>query len=428
MAARGSVGLVHAGRRKRLVVRCRFTAKSQNQAWAPARMSTVSIRFPGLGKSALSYAYTRRMTSASLFAHLVPKSQPSGAPPRVVSMVSRRSLLLLASVVQRNPSRLAGASRPHPPAAHPTHSQASASPSPVATRSYSATWPEGEACHPWARLPSPSRGQPQRHKPRALRRVRPMRPVARAMQKLLLRRLQLVHPSRSLLPVHLRQVHRTRCAACPCLHAIQLLVGAVASVQPPRRVLLPLCRRAVSRLCDPDKHLSNPDVFAQTALVRRSCWSQTARTTERPGRANRHLMVRLRRASAKTLLACYLPLPRNRVLERPCLAHATVVRLLLQGLAVPPAHAHRTLALAQARVATQWQTAGFKYYSPTLVSSWSFPSFPRAQRHTEVEKKKLAIINAASLFEIQTLCVCARIQGLSMMLIGCLLARGAVPK
>jgi hypothetical protein len=59
---------------------------------------------------------------------------------------------------------------------------------------------------------------------------------------------------------------------------------------------------------------------------------------------------------------------------------------------------------------TQWQTAGFKYYSPILGKLMVLLVVLKAQHHTEVEKKKLAIINPASLFEIQTLCVCACIQ------------------
>jgi hypothetical protein len=109
MAARGSVGPAHAGRRKRSVARFRSIARSPSPAWALPRAPVVSIRFPGAGKSALSCACTRRTSFASHFAHLALKSRRNN-PPRAVSRVSRRSLLLLALAAQRSRSRLAGAS------------------------------------------------------------------------------------------------------------------------------------------------------------------------------------------------------------------------------------------------------------------------------------------------------------------------------
>ena len=56
---------------------------------------------------------------------------------------------------------------------------------------------------------------------------------------------------------------------------------------------------------------------------------------------------------------------------------------------------------------------GKRQGSSTISRFWvrlySFASFPRTQCYTEVEKKKRALLNPSSLFEIQTLCVCARI-------------------
>src|SRR5258708_5899913 len=108
MGVRGSVDLAHVGRRKKLVVQPRSTAKSQSQAWPQPWVPVAPIHFPGAGKSALSYASTRHTSFPSHSALRVVRSRP-GVPPKVDSKVSRRSLLSLGSAVLRNHSRLAGA-------------------------------------------------------------------------------------------------------------------------------------------------------------------------------------------------------------------------------------------------------------------------------------------------------------------------------
>src|SRR5258708_1882688 len=108
MAVRGSVGLAHAGRRKKLVVQPRSIAKSQSRAWPQPWVPVAPMLFPGAGKSALSYVCTKHTSFVSRSAHHVVRSRPD-VPPKVDLKVSRRSLLLLGSAVLRNRSRLAGA-------------------------------------------------------------------------------------------------------------------------------------------------------------------------------------------------------------------------------------------------------------------------------------------------------------------------------
>jgi hypothetical protein len=107
MAVRGSVGLAHAGRRKKSVAQLRSEAKSWNRAWPQLWVPVASMQFPGAGRNALSYACMRRSSFVSRFAHRAMRSQPS-VPPKVDSNVSRRSLLLGLAVL-RNHSQLAGA-------------------------------------------------------------------------------------------------------------------------------------------------------------------------------------------------------------------------------------------------------------------------------------------------------------------------------
>ena len=109
MAARGSAGPAHAGRRKQSDVRLRFTAKSPNQAWARPWVPVALPRCPGAGKSALFCACTRRTSFVSPFAHRGPRSRRS-VLPRAVSRVSRRFLPPLGLAVLRNRHRLAEAS------------------------------------------------------------------------------------------------------------------------------------------------------------------------------------------------------------------------------------------------------------------------------------------------------------------------------
>src|SRR5258708_29211366 len=108
MAVRGSVGVAHAGRKKKSVVHPRSIAKSQSRAWPQPWVPVAPMHFPGAGKNALSYASTRHTSFASRSAHHVVRSRP-GVPQKVDSKVSRRSLLLLGSAVLGIHSRLAGA-------------------------------------------------------------------------------------------------------------------------------------------------------------------------------------------------------------------------------------------------------------------------------------------------------------------------------
>jgi hypothetical protein len=69
MAVRGSVGLAHAGKRKKSVVQLRSEAKSRNRAWPQLWVPVAPMHFPGAGKNALSYACMRHTSSVSRFAH-----------------------------------------------------------------------------------------------------------------------------------------------------------------------------------------------------------------------------------------------------------------------------------------------------------------------------------------------------------------------
>jgi hypothetical protein len=69
MAVRGSVGLAHAGKRKKSVVQLRSEAKSRNRAWPQLWVPVAPMHFPGAGKNVLSYACMRHASSVSRFAH-----------------------------------------------------------------------------------------------------------------------------------------------------------------------------------------------------------------------------------------------------------------------------------------------------------------------------------------------------------------------
>lgn len=168
--------------------------------------------------------------------------------------------------------------------------------------------------------------------------------------------LPLARPSRPSLSARACQAHRTRCAAFPCPHATRPPVQAAVSAQPPRQVLLPLRQRAVSRLRGHDRHLNNPiGIYARTVPPRMNYWSRTAKRIVHPAQASRLLMAHSRRASAKTLSVSCLPHPHNRVLGRPCLAHATAARHHSHGSAAPSvrAHAHGTPAQAPVQAAAR---------------------------------------------------------------------------
>ena len=107
MAVWGSVGPDRDGRRKS-DVQLRSEAKSRNLAWPRLWVPAASINFPGAGKSVLSYAFVRRTSFASRFAHHAVRSRPS-VLPKVDSRASRMSLLLWVSAVVRNRRQPAGA-------------------------------------------------------------------------------------------------------------------------------------------------------------------------------------------------------------------------------------------------------------------------------------------------------------------------------
>lgn len=252
-------------------------------------------------------------------------------------------------------------SRHRSPAVRPTHFRASVSPSPAATRSHSAIRPEGAACHPRARLPSPSRVRPRRRKARVRQPVHPTRRVARAMgRRPLPHHHPLALPFRLFLPPRPCQAHRM-CAACPCPHVTQPLVQAAASAQLPLQILPPLRRRAVFRLRGHDKPSRNTGCVMR-ALVPSSYQSLTASPTVRPAPDSRRPMARSRRASAKTLLASFLHHPLSRVPGHPYLVPATAAQPPSCGSVVPfdhalvrgiPARAQAQAQAARAHVTTR---------------------------------------------------------------------------
>ncbi|KAF8497814.1 hypothetical protein F5888DRAFT_1906591 [Russula emetica] len=56
IAVWGSMGLAHAGRRKRLVMQLRSKVKSRNRAWSQLWVPAAPMHLPGAGKNVLSYA------------------------------------------------------------------------------------------------------------------------------------------------------------------------------------------------------------------------------------------------------------------------------------------------------------------------------------------------------------------------------------
>jgi hypothetical protein len=108
MAVRGSVGLAHAGRRRKSVMRPRIEAKCRSRAWPLLWVPAVSMRFPGAGRNVLSYACMRRTSFFSRFTHRAVRSWPN-VPQKVDLKVFRRSLLTLGFSVLRNCIQRAGA-------------------------------------------------------------------------------------------------------------------------------------------------------------------------------------------------------------------------------------------------------------------------------------------------------------------------------